>query len=114
MTDTKWTREELLAWAAGMVGANAAYIVTPEQGPTKKYLSFTMNVIVGDDEEGRRLCEVNGNGGPSAGGVGWELGGYAANRGFLAQVWKYLSPSARTTANNAIKHYKEHRDGPFK
>lgn len=101
-------RNELLAWAAGVIGAAGEYTVAPIDGPTRKYMSFVISIPIGDSHEGERLMLVNDNGTIENGR--WRLGGYAACRGFLTEVWDYMTPSSRSVANNAIKFFKEEKD----
>lgn len=105
-------REEVLAWVAGYVAAAGSYVCQVQEGPSKKYLGFELAMPTNDEQQIERLSVVTNNGSVDEFGY-WRIGGYAAARGFLAEVWKYLTPSARAQANEAIKHYKAHRNGPF-
>lgn len=99
----------MLAWVAGLLDGCGAYIIEPQEGPTKKYVSICINFPTGEEDQWKRLESVVGNG-MSVTGRGWEISGYAAVRGFLDTIWPYMSPSGRHQANEAIKFYKNARD----
>jgi hypothetical protein len=100
-------REALLPWAAGILEGCGAFLIQPEQGPSRKYLSITINFPAGSEDQVTRLLAVNNNG--SLTEAGFEVSGYVAVRGFLHEIWPHLTSSGRAQANEAIRFFKEKR-----
>lgn len=100
-------REALLPWAAGILEGCGAYLIQPDVGPSRSYLSITINFPPGNEDQIKRLMAVNNNGTVSDSGL--DITGYAAVRGFLHEIWPHLSPSGRAQANEALKFFKEKR-----
>lgn len=99
-------REELLAWVGGHVSAKAVFAVLKEDGPNKEYYSISLCVPSLDGVVYERLMHVNHNG-TIIEGDGWQISGRAAVRGFLREVWKYLTPTFRAQANDVLREHKE-------
>lgn len=97
-------RPDLLRWAAGYYEGCGTITISPVQGPLKVYLSIIITMPAAGDSQKERLLAVIHNG--TALEQSFEVGGWAAVRGFWREIWPYLSPEGRTQANNAIRHFK--------
>lgn len=101
-------RDALLIWTAGLYEGCGSIMMTPEEGPLKKYLAISINFPTNDPSICTRLEAVVNNG--TASNIGFEVGGYSAVRGFLHEIWPYLSPAGKSQANAALKHYKVNKN----
>lgn len=105
---------ESLIWAAGVIEGCGVVAVTIEQGPTRMYHAIGLLAVTGNPDVNDRLIDAVGNGdvimAPS-GDPCFELGGYAAIRGFLADIWPFLTPHKRTEINSELRRYKLLKSG---
>lgn len=98
-------RQDLLIWAAGLHEGCGAISISPQEGPSKTYMSITINYPVGGEGQVQRLLAVNNNGSMTQ--FGFEISGWAAVRGYFSEIWPYLSAEGRSQINEALRFYKE-------
>lgn len=101
--------EELASWTAGMIEGVGVLAATIEQGPSgREYAAIGLYVAFNSPEHEARLSTAMGNGGttqeyPTV----WQLGGYAAIKGFLPTIWPFLTPSTRSAFNAELRKFKQ-------
>lgn len=100
------TEKELLIWAAGVVEGAGVVAVHIVQGPMKIYPALSLLVPLSDSSQIRRMTIAAGNGNVSKTPTGFELSGYAAVRGFVEQLWPYLTVAKRREINMEMKRLK--------
>jgi hypothetical protein len=102
-------RKELLIWSAGVIEGCGILAVSIQQGPTRMYHAIDLLVPLNDSRQIRRLTIAANNGSVSKMPKGFHLGGHAAVRGFLEDLWPYLSPAKKKEFNAELKRYKYYR-----
>ena len=100
------SQKDLLIWAAGVVEGCGVVVSTVKQGPTRMYHAIDLLVPVSSSEQIRRLTIAAGNGSVHKEPTGFVLGGYAAVRGFIADLWPYFTPAKRSEINMELKRFK--------
>jgi hypothetical protein len=100
------TDKELLSWAAGVIEGCGTIASTVREGPSRMYAEIVLLVPVGHSDQIKRLTIAANNGGVAHSPVGFELVGYSAIRGFMADLWPYFSPVTRTQVNMELKRHK--------
>lgn len=101
--------KELMAWSAGVIEGCGVLSVSIEQGPTRMYHAIDLLVPLDNSQQIKRLTIAANNGSVSKMPKGFHLGGYAAIRGFLEELWPYLSPAKKKEFNGELKRYKYYR-----
>jgi hypothetical protein len=99
-------RQELLAWSAGVIEGCGVIACSIEQGPIRMYHAIDLLVPVSDSAQIRRLTIAAGNGSVSREPLGFALGGPAAIRGFLEELWPYLSAGKKKEFNAELRRFK--------
>lgn len=100
------TEKELLIWAAGVVDGRGIIATTVEQGKRKMFPAITLLVPLSHEQQYDRMLEIAGNGSRVNNSDYYELGGYGAVKGFMAELWPYLTPSKRSEINAELRKFK--------
>jgi len=95
-----------LIWAAGMIDGCGVVVATIEQGPTRTYAALSLIVVSKRFDAHARMMSAAGNGERLEDDKGFLLSGYAAVRGFIAEVWPWLTADTKREINAEIKKYK--------
>lgn len=95
-----------LIWAAGLIDGCGVVITSIEQGPTRMYAAFSLLVRTRDRSALVRMKGAVNNGEILEDDQGFLLSGYAATRGFIAEVWPWLSTETKERINIEIRKYK--------
>jgi hypothetical protein len=103
------TEEEIKIWCAGMLDASGILASTIERGPTgKEYHALTLCVAAASPQHASRLTLAANNGAVTEEyPMVWQLGGPAAIKGFLAEVWPYLSSAKKSEVNGELRKFKQ-------
>jgi hypothetical protein len=96
-----------LIWAAGMIDASGRVIASVEQGPTRTYAALSLVVVCNRFDAHARMMSAANNGERLQDDKAFLLSGYAAVRGFLAEVWPWLTNDTKREINAEIRKYKE-------
>lgn len=100
---------ETMIWAAGVFEGCGVVASNVRQGPTRMYHQISLLAVTGNPEVNARLIDAFGNGivieAPS-GDPCFSIDGYAAVRGILEEVWKFLTPHTRRVFNAELKRFK--------
>lgn len=70
------------------------------------YAALSLIVVSKRPEVHQRLIDAVGNGERIGYGEGYLLSGYDAVRGFIREVWPWLTPSTKRDINAEIRKYK--------
>jgi hypothetical protein len=95
-----------LIWAAGMIDGCGVVVATIEQGPTRTYAALSLVVVCKRRDALSRMISAVSNGEILEDDTGYLLSGYAAVRGFIAEVWPWLTADTKREINAEIKKYK--------
>lgn len=93
-----------LIWAAGMIDGCGMVVATIEQGPTRMYAALSLVIVSKRPAAVARMMSAVSNGEVLEGA--YLLSGYAAVRGFIAEVWPWLAADTKREINAEIKKYK--------
>ena len=93
-----------LIWAAGMLDGCGVVVATIEQGPTRTYAALSLVIVSKRSDALARIIGAAANGEVLENA--FLLSGYAAVRGFIAEVWPWLTADTKREINAEIKKYK--------